>query len=205
VNTTTTPSFQTAYADGSDNMVRPISFTYPNGRVIEPKYGMSGDSDDSASRISKIQDQVGSQSLAEYTYLGRAVPVTAKSAQPNMEWTLADPAGGSGYPGLDNFNRIADCRWYNFGTTSDLARIQYGYDRVSNRTYRDDLVDTTNSYDEYYTYDRLRRLKNTQRGQLNGTKTGISTLKFAQCWSLDSLGNWNGFRQDDNSDPVPAA
>jgi RHS repeat-associated protein len=202
VNTSTTPSFQTAYdAGGSSNTTRPTSMTYPNGRVVEFEYGATGgDMDDKASRISMIRDQVGPQSLAEYTYLGRATPVTAKSPQPDIEWTLTNPAGGSGYPGLDDFNRVIDCRWYNLGTSTDLARIQYGYDRVSNRTYRDDLVDPTGSYSEYYTYDQLHRLKETERGQLNGTKTGISTLKFAQCWTLDALGNWQGFRQDDNGD-----
>lgn len=200
VNTSTTPSFQTAYdaANSGSNTTRPTSYTYPNGRVVNLIYTSGMDS--SASRISQIQDQVGPQSLVEYTYLGRATPVTAHSPQPDIEWTLTNPAGGSGYPGLDDFNRVIDCRWYNLGTSSDLARIQYGYDRVGNRTYRDDLVDPTGSYSEYYTYDQLHRLKETQRGQLNGTKTGISTLKFAQCWTLDALGNWQGFRQDDNGD-----
>ena len=59
----------------------------------------------------------------------------------------------------------------------DRTGIEYGYDRAGNRTYRENTVDSTNSFDEYYTYDDLQRLAHTDRGELNGTKTGIGTLK----------------------------
>lgn len=43
---------------------------------------------------------------------------------------------GSGidpYTGLDQFDRVADNRWFNTATNTDLDRIQHGYDRAGNR------------------------------------------------------------------------
>jgi RHS repeat-associated protein len=54
-------------------------------------------------------------------------------------------------------------------------------------------------FDELYSYDGLYRLKLVNRGTLNSTQTAIvsGTGTFNQCWTLDSTGNWNGFREDD--------
>ena len=50
------------------------------------------------------------------------------------------------------------------------------------------------TFDEYYQYDRLNRLRLMQRGTLNGTKTGVSgTPTKEQDWTLDKTGNWNAF------------
>ncbi|WP_428940598.1 RHS repeat domain-containing protein [Fontivita pretiosa] len=49
-----------------------------------------------------------------------------------------------------------------------------------------------------YRDGRLNRLTDYDRGDLNGTFSGISTLSFAQEWSLKALGNWTSFREDGN-------
>lgn len=38
------------------------------------------------------------------------------------------------------------------------------------------------------------------RGLLNDSYTALTTSTFAQCWTLDETGNWNGFREDDTGD-----
>jgi RHS repeat-associated protein len=38
------------------------------------------------------------------------------------------------------------------------------------------------------------------RGTLNTPRTALTSETFAQCWTLDSTGNWQGFREDDNGD-----
>jgi RHS repeat-associated protein len=68
--------------------------------------------------------------------------------------------------------------------------------RASNPLYRDDALHAASS--ELYAYDGLHRLVDTQRGTLNGAKDAITTLAFQQNWSLDGLGNWLNFKQDDN-------
>ena len=49
-----------------------------------------------------------------------------------------------------------------------MARLQYGYDRASDRLWRVDLVAQSlgKDFDELYSYDGLHRLKDIQRGLL---------------------------------------
>lgn len=86
------------------------------------------------------------------------------------------------------------------GSSTDVDRLKCGYDRASNRTWRENAVSKTLStpvyLDEFYTYDGLHRLKTSDRGALNGTKTGISgTPVREEDWTLDPLGNWSGYVQ----------
>jgi len=81
---------------------------------------------------------------------------------------------------------------------SELVHLKYGYDLASNRTFRRGKVVRGNSatFDELYTYDGLHRLTSMNRGQLNGTNTGlVGNPTLTQDWSLDQTGNWNAFDQ----------
>ncbi|MBD3331254.1 hypothetical protein GF356_00265, partial [candidate division GN15 bacterium] len=77
---------------------------------------------------------------------------------------------------------------------------KYGYDRAGNRTYREQTCDPNSHHDEVYGYDGINRLTDFDRGTINANKDAISTLKFAQQWSLDPTGNWSGFKEDDDGD-----
>jgi len=122
-----------------------------------------------------------------------------------MKWTLINPAGtndpdtGDIYSGLDRFGRVKDNRWLD-GAGADLDRIQYGYDRAGNRIWRRNVVAAAlgKEFDELYGYDAIHRLKHMARGTLNGGRTALTSETFAQCWTLDSTGNWEGFREDDD-------
>ena len=83
------------------------------------------------------------------------------------------------------------------GTSADVDRIKYGYDRASNRIWRQNPVATAAGaqFDEFYTNDGLQRLKDMQRGTLNSTNTAITVPTFEQCWTLDPTGNWLGFHE----------
>ena len=203
VNLSTTPEVAYGYADGSANTIRPTTMTYPNGRVLTFDYGAS--QADAASRVNALIDNDGITQLAAYSYLGTGAFVIANSPQPNVQYTLIGTAGGNDpvtgdiYRGLDLFGRIKDSYWYNTGTATDADRIQYGYDRAGNRTYRQNTVaeSLTAEFDELYQYDGIQRLKDMQRGTLNSTQTGLTSESFAQCWGLDATGNWQGFQEDD--------
>jgi hypothetical protein len=124
------------------------------------------------------------------------------SPQPGTQYTLLGSGSGNSpagdiYWGLDPFGRIIDSRWFNTGTGADIDRIQYGYDRASNRIWRQNPVATAAgaAFDEYYHNDGLQRLKGMQRGTLNGTNTAITSPTFSQCWTLDPTGNWRGFNE----------
>ena len=95
---------------------------------------------------------------------------------------------------------VKQSRWYDYGASADADRVKHGYDRASNRLWREVPLDTNDAHDELYGYDGLHRLKDFDRGALNANKDAISTLAFAQEWALDFLGNWKGFKQDDNGD-----
>ncbi|MBS0205278.1 MAG: RHS repeat-associated core domain-containing protein [Planctomycetes bacterium] len=204
VNTTSTPKVQLNYANGSANTIRPITLTYPNGRVLTYDYGTSGDISDAVSRIGSIvDDDLSATHLADYSYLGLASAVIVDYTQPGVEYILAsltgtnDPDTGDIYSGLNRFGRVKDCRWYDTGNSTETVRLQYGYDRVSNRLWRSDLVAQSlgKDFDELYAYDGLHRLQDMQRGALSSGHTSISSENFAQCWTLDSTSNWSGFRE----------
>lgn len=180
--------------------------TYPNARVLNFNYGASGGIGDAASRIAALIDNDGSSHLGDCSYLGRSIFVELDLPEPDLKCSLIGTAGGNDpdtgdiYRGFDRFTRIKDQQWYDYGSSADSDRIKHGYNRGGNRLYREQTTDTNHFFDELYHYDNVQRLKDLGRGTLNSSKDAITTLKFAQCWSLDSTGNWASFRQDDNGD-----
>ena len=204
VNTSTSPKVQLAYADGSANTVRPTSLVYPDGRTLTYGYGATDGIDDACSRVASLIDDDGPNThLADYSFLGLGVTVVVDFTEPDVKYTLVDLSGtndpdtGDIYSGLDRFGRVKDCRWYDYGGSADTARLKYGYDRASNRLWREDTVATSLSknFDELYAYDTLHRLADLQRGRLNGGHTSIGSKTFAQAWTLDATGNWQGFEE----------
>jgi len=104
--------------------------------------------------------------------------------------------GGDQYTGLDRFGRVIDQRWIKDSTGADLERVEYGFDRVSNRVWRNNTVANALSanQDEYYTYDGLNQLLTLQRGTLNSGKTGITgTPTWEEDFTFDPTGNWNNY------------
>jgi hypothetical protein len=103
-------------------------------------YGSSGSAEDVLNRLKQLKS--GSNVLVDYTCLGQDTPVIANySSQPAVALTYLKQSGdsdltgdrnpGDDYYGLDRFGRVQDQRWRK--GTSDLERVQYGYDRASNR------------------------------------------------------------------------
>ena len=113
-----------------------------------------------------------------------------------------DPDTGDIYLGWDRFGRVKDNYWYDYGSTTDVDRIKYGYDRAGNRIWRENTVAASygKHFDELYEYDLIQRLKHMDRGGLNALKDAVTNLQFAQCWKLDETGNWSNFREDDDGD-----
>jgi len=111
--------------------------------------------------------------------------------------------GTSGnYAGFDRFDRIIDQRWYDYGASEDRDRFKYGYDRASNRTWKENVVSknlgTPIYLDEFYTYDGIHRLRNFDRGELNNPHSAIPNPQFSEGWTLDPLGNWSNYIQKTN-------
>jgi hypothetical protein len=90
------------------------------------------------------------------------------------------------------FGQVIDQRWYDYGASADRERVKYGYDRDSNRTYRENTV-AASAQDQLYGYDYLNRLTTYDRGDLNGTYDGMTgTIAKEEDYTLDPTGNWSG-------------
>src|SRR5262249_31729316 len=99
---------------------------------------------------------------------------------------------------------VIDQYWAQAGVAKD--RFQYGYDRDSNRLYRDNLVNA--SFGELYHangasngYDGFNQLSAFARGALNSTHDTITTPSHSQGWGLDNVGNWKNFTNDQTGPP----
>lgn len=139
-----TPAVQYAHAaadggifvDGS----RLARVEYPNGRYVHYTYGASGGISDRLNRVEAIKNDNGSGSAgattyAGYTYLGagRIVKVSHPAVTGGLNLTYG--TGGT-YGGWDRFGRVTDLKWENDSATLK-DRFRYGYDRGSNRTWRE--------------------------------------------------------------------
>ena len=98
------------------------------------------------------------------------------------------------YAGFDRFGRVVDQLWYDYGASADRDRFTYGYDRASNRLYRENTV--ASGKDEFYTYDDVNRLATFDRGRPERQQDAISgTPVQEEDWGLDMTGNWSDFLQ----------
>ncbi|MDB5334827.1 MAG: repeat-associated core domain protein [Planctomycetaceae bacterium] len=203
-----TPKVGYAYADGSDNTTRKTQLIYPDGRRLNYDYGTAGGIDDAGSRVASLVDEGESTHLVGYSYLGQQTFVVVHYPEPQTQYTLVgtvggnDPDTGDIYRGFDRFGRVKDSYWFNSEDSIDTDRIKYGYDRIGNRIWRENLVATADGakFDELYEFDQLNRLKHMNRGTLNSAHTAMTVNSFKQCWTLDGTGNWFEFREDDTGD-----
>jgi len=162
------------------------------------------------SRLDNLANSGATTVYAEYTYLGAGT--IAKVAHPAVSGGLNlvyDPDGDDSFDGLDRGvyppsfgrGRVVDQRWQN-STPTVKDQFKYGYDRASNRTWREVAPNGGNptGFDEFYTYDGLDRLSRSQRGTLSGTPyDSITSPVKTQDFGLEALGNWKTFKEDDDA------
>jgi len=168
--------------------------TYPDATAIDHSYGTGSGNEDMMGVVKQVKN--GATVLTDYSHLGVDRTVIADyTTQPGVQLTYYASSGttdaGDQYVGLDRFGRVIDQRWHKAGT--DKERVKYGFDRASNRQWRQNTVAGTGQ-DEFYTYDGLYQVKTLDRGTLTGTPpTGISgTPSWEEDWNYDPTGNWRG-------------
>lgn len=173
--------------------------------------------DTTISRVSFIADSDLAPHYEEYSYLGASTIVIRKRPQPNYDLSYfklaAEPVADAGdqYTGLDRFGRIVDQRWIRTSNASHRDRFKYGYDRLHNPLYKENLINTAKS--ELFhlsgapsntSYDLLSRMTEHHIGTLGAGKDTITDtdpntpdpVYGAQIFSLDALGNWTTVTQD---------
>ncbi len=201
--------------------------TYPNGRVLRSEYSAGVDA--AISRVSFLADGTTSTigvHVEDYNYLGLSRIIRRGHPQPGIDLTYlkqgAETSGDSGdqYTGFDRFGRIIDQRWRKTSDGSHTDRFQYGYDRSSQKLFKNNLVSSVKS--ELYhangvalqnSYDPLDRMTSFSRGTLsasgtNGNGTTLDSIVTAvdpnaadpifgsQVWALGQTNNWNTVTSD---------
>ena len=191
-----TDQLKVEYADGLAGTVRPAGLIPRNEPAFAFICGAADGMADGLGPVAAIRDDDGGSpgdTLAEYAYLGigRIVQEAYPEPEVRLDYDSGTPAE---YAGFDRFDRVIDHVWYAYAASADRDRYTYGYDRASNRLYRENTL--TSGRDELYGYDGVDRLIAFQRGELNANKDGITgTPAREEDWSLDMTGNWPGFVQ----------
>ena len=174
------------YADGAAGgvakYVRLDEVTYPNGREVHYDYGTTAAIDDIMGRLATIGDGSGSYASYKYLGVGRIVVEDYENIDVKLDYAAND------FAALDRFGRVLDQLWTDYGEDPDvtLDEYTYTYDRVGNRTGRDNELHS--AFDEDYTYDGLNRLTDSDRADA-----------FDQSWTLDGLGNFSALDDDGSS------
>ena len=205
-----TPSVKYAHEDGSRaNTARRTSMTYPDGRILNYTYGTDGEANDRLSRVGALQIEGEGFDACTYTFVGAARYVKIAYPQPSVELSYFKPTtapngdAGDKYNGYDRFGRTVDMRWIKSPGASVRDRIQYGYDRANNRTWRKNLAATNKGKDNAYQYDGLYQVKQNAVGTLNTNQTAIGAIPGEQeNFSYDPSGNWTNYQRAENGTEV---
>ena len=190
------------------NTSRRTSLSYPNGRVVNLGYGSTGSIDDLFSLVKSAAISGESGNKVEYTRAGLGRYVKIAYPQPGVEMSMIRPGGGSDgdsgdpYDGYDRFSRVQEMRWQNSSTGTPIDAWQWGYNEVSNRTWKKNLV-AASGQDEAYGYDGLYQVIRDAVGTLNTNRTAIGGIPSEEeDFTYDPTGNWLGYRKDANGSMV---
>ena len=201
----TTPKVGYAYTNGSNNTMRRTGVKYPNGRLLNTRYGALNSIDDHLNRITGLAVVGESDDLVDYTYCGTDWQVRLQYPLPGIELTYikqgAEPVGDGGdlYTGYDRFSRTIDIRWQKIADGTSLERLKYGFDRNSRRTWRQRVLAT--GLDNLYTYDGLSQVINSDQGILDLATGTIGTVPSqTEAWIYDPTGNWENYKQAGNGE-----
>jgi RHS repeat-associated protein len=169
-------------------------------------YGSTNSADDRLSRLAAVTAQGEAQPLGQFAWMGAGRLVSLTMPQPGIALSYkqasGEPVGDSGdpYSGYDRFGRTVDMRWIKTTDSSSLSRIQYGYDQMSRRLWRQDLAaPATTKQDRFYGYDGLGQVVDSALGNLNINRTAVAGIPAQrEAFDYDSIGNWKEYlRQSD--------
>jgi len=146
------------------------SVRYPNGRRVHYIA-------DDLSRVDAISD--GDTTVyASYAYNGAGRMVVEDFEEPDVRLDYWGQTADT-YAGFDRFGRVVRQLWRDYGASADRDSYGYGYDRNSNRTWKDN--DVSAAKDEVYVYDHLKRLRSYGRGDRSGG--GVANKSRGEEWA----------------------
>ena len=182
-------------ATAGRNTLRRNVVWYPNNTKYLYAYATSGSLDGALSRVTSIQDSIGTN-LAVYDYNGAGSVVRTTLPVPEVYSSLFG-ASGTSFAGLDRFDRPVASKWTkDLSTDVDFFSVAVGWDEASNVTHQDDLV--LGGHDALYANDDLNRLTDADEGDL--ASGAITDRTRRQQWTLTRTGNWGRDKVDLNGD-----
>jgi RHS repeat-associated protein len=164
--------------------------------------------DDRLSRLAGLSLTGEATPLGQFAWMGSGRLVSLTMPQPGIalsyKHVTGEPVGDAGdpYSGYDRFGRTVDMRWIKTSDSSSLSRIQYGYDKMSRRLWRQDLAAPADTQqDRFYSYDGLGQVTDSTLGNLNINRTSIAGIPTQrEAFDYDSIGNWKNYlRQTEGS------
>jgi len=203
-----TPKVSYSYADGTANQTRRLTTTYPSDKIITMSYGTANSADDRLSRLACVSLTGDPDPLGEFAWMGAGRLVSLTMPQSGIALSYRHAAGqpvgdaGDPYSGYDRFGRTVDMRWIKTSDQSSLSRIQYGYDKMSRRLWRQDLAAPADTkQDRFYSYDGLGQVKDSALGNLNINRTSIAGIPAQrEAFDYDSIGNWKDYLRQSDGD-----
>jgi RHS repeat-associated protein len=203
-----TPKLGYSYADGTANQTRRLTTTYPSDKIITMSYGSANSADDRLSRLAGVAIDGEGQPLGEFAWMGAGRLISLAMPQPGIALSYKHAAGqpvgdaGDPYSGYDRFGRTVDMRWIKTSDQSSLSRIQYGYDKMSRRLWRQDLAAPADTkQDRFYSYDGLGQVTDSALGNLNINRTAVAGIPTQrEAFDYDSIGNWKQYLRQANGD-----
>ncbi len=104
-------------------------------------------------------------------------------------YNLLGTTGGT--PNLDQFNRVQNMVWANYGTDATLDGFEYLRDTQGDVTQR---INAVNAYfSELYQNDKLDQMTGLERGEVSGS--AIADPTFTESFSPDGFGNQSSYQQ----------
>ena len=160
---------------------RPTTLQYPttgtdSSRVITDSYGTSGGMDDQINQLEAVVDgsgtaddpTVGERSTTSARWVtGRSSP-SSTSAQVEYNLLGTTTIGGVATPNLDQFNRIQNLIWSNYGTSTTAAGNEYQRNLQGDVSVNINAVDA--AFSEMYTNDEADQLTSLTRGTISGRR-----------------------------------
>ena len=156
-----------------DKVGRLMALRYPSGREVRTTYTELGQTDQILSKVAGFANAV-----VDYDYgydLGETNPVLRRKKLYNGIQAELD---------VDSRGRSTRIDWKQNGST--LVGFEYAYNWLGDRVQ--DIHLHNSRFNETYRYDNARRLAGYERA--DGKR---------QNWTLDGLGNWEGFSFSGNA------
>ena len=178
---------------------RPTTLQYPttgtdSSRVISDSYGTTGGTDDEINQLDAIVDGTGTaddpttgDTLNTIASMGDGSITAETYNQPDIGYNLLGTTtiAGVATPNLNQFNRVQNLIWSNYGTSATAAGNEYQRNAKGDVTVNVNAVDAV--FSELYTNDELDQITSLTRGTVSDG--AIASPTYTENFTLEGNGD----------------